>query len=234
MQNYPVALHHHYEEREISQRTQNLLGSLNDLWKRLQGLSHEQAKSILDMAARFPEPYATLILQSVADKLVSSMVVHYLDILARFREKAAQEGIDAEEQAATFAESLGDLLPMLTGLSRRLAVETLDDLVTLAAITVGLYGLSHAESAEQAQHWLYVLPQEYSRQLAQEHLIAPSSPQFTVTVHVSAVPSLMGLSPVKLSFAAPTSQLHFVVSSAPEETQRLDSPISDSPTAIAA
>ena len=111
------------------------------------------------------------IIHSIAEKLVSSMTVHYLDILATFRQKAEQEGIDAEEQTATVVDSMVDLFPILAGLDTRVAVRTLDELMTLAAITVGLYGLSNAETAEQAQHWLYALPREYARQLAQERML---------------------------------------------------------------
>src|SRR6266849_4851992 len=111
-------------------------------------------------------------LTTIAESLVSSMELHYLDILATFREKAGQEGIDAEEQEATLVDSMTEVFPLLMGLSKRIVVQSLDDLATLSAITIGLYGLSHVESAEQAQRWIYSLPKVYMRQLAQEHLFA--------------------------------------------------------------
>lgn len=226
--------------QEISQHTHFLLDSLQDMGRRFQELSPEEVRRILDMAIRFPESYRAAVMNGLAEKQVSTMAVHYLDILATFCQKAEQEGIDAEEQAATLADSMTDLFPMLTGLNNRLAVRTLDDLVTVAAITVGLYGLSHAESAEQAQHWIYMLPQEYVRQLTQEHLLSSPSFQFTVTVHATALPSMVGLPQVKASFVASSGQQFFPYSSqvtvppATEAVQTIDTTISDNQTVIAA
>lgn len=181
MQNYQMTPYHNNQGQEISQRTQSLLASLQDIMSQFQELSHVDVRRILEMAVRFPEQYRATALKSIAEKLVSSMAMHYLDILAVFRQKAEQEDIDAEEQAATITDCMTDLFPMIAGLSHKIAIQTLDDLVTLAAITVGFYGMSHVETAEQAQHWLYALPQEYAGRLAQEHLIATSSLQFTMT-----------------------------------------------------
>lgn len=235
MQDNQVTLFQYHQKQEISQRTQNLLDSVKGLWKQLEELSHEDAQSILDMAARFPEPYRAVVMNGIAEKLVSSMVIHYLDILATFRQKARQEKIDAVEQAATLADSMIDLLPIITGLTRRLAIQTLDDLATLAAITSGLFGLSHAESAEQAQYWLYALPQEYARQLAQEHLIAPPSSQFTMMVHMTVTPSRAELSQMKATFVdTPSRYSQFAVHSASDATPTIDSNIADSTAVFAA
>lgn len=235
MQDNQVTLYRFHQEQEISQRTQNLLDSVKDLWKQLEELSHKDVQSILDMAARLPEPYRAVVMNGIAEKLGSSMVVHYLDILATFRHMTGQEKIDTVEQAATITDSMADLLPIITGLTRRLAVQTLDDLATLAAITVGLFGLSHAESAEQAQYWLYALPQEYARQLAQEHLIAPPSPQFTVTIHMATAPSIAGLSQMKASYVGfASSHSHIAVLSTSDTTQTIDSTIADASAVIAA
>jgi hypothetical protein len=239
MQDYQVAFYQHHQTQEISQRTQNLLDSLKDVWAELQQLTHENVQSILEMAAHFPEPYIALVLHSIAEKLVSNMVVHYLDILATFSQQAGQEGFDVEEQVATLSESMTALFPMLTGLSSRLAVRTLDDVATLAAITVGLYGLSHAETAAQAQHWLYILPQQYVVQLTQERLLATLSFQFSAIVHIATVPTMAELPKVQVSFVDSTmhpashhSQL--IVPSASEATPRLDAPTTESPTVLAA
>jgi hypothetical protein len=175
MQDFQVEFYLHHQQQEISQQTRNLLDSLKNVWAKLQQLTPENAQGILEMAALFPEHYRAPMHRLVAEKLVSSKAVHYLDILATFSQKADVEGFDAEEQAATRSESVAELLPVLANLSSRLAVQSLDDVATLAAITVGLYGLSHAETAEQAQHWLYALPQQYMGQLAQEHLLATLS-----------------------------------------------------------
>jgi hypothetical protein len=232
MQDYQVAFYQYHQKQEISQRTLNLLNSLKDVWAKLQQLTHENVQSILEMAAHFPEPYMAPVLQGVAEKLVSNMVVHYLDLLATFSQKAGQEGFDAEEQAATLSESVVELLPVLANLSSRLAVQSLDDVATLAAITVGLYGLSHAETAEQAQHWLYALPQQYMGQLAQEHLLAALSFRFSATVHIATTPTMAELSKMQISFIDSTVQQ--IVPSASEATPRLEAPTTESPTVLAA
>jgi hypothetical protein len=172
MQEYPVTSYQGIYEQEISQRTQHLVDSLKDLWSRPHKPSHEELKRILEFVVHLPDPYRAAAMTTIAENLVSSVGLHYLDILATFREKAGQEGIDAEEQEATLVDSMTELFPLLMGLSKRIVVQSLDDLATLSAITIGLYGLSHAETAEQAQRWIYSLPKVYMGQLAQEHMVA--------------------------------------------------------------
>lgn len=183
MQEHPVTSFQGNYGQEISQRTQLLLESLKDLWNRLLTPSHEELNRILDFVVRLPNPYHAAAFTTFAENLVSGIGLHYLDILATFREKSEQEGIDAEEQEATLVDCITELFPLLMGLSKRIVVQSLDDLATLSAITIGLYGLSHAETAEQAQRWIYSLPKVYMRQLAQEHMFAPQQTHFTVTVH---------------------------------------------------
>ena len=64
---------------------------------------------------------------------------------------------------------------------KRLTIRSLDDLVTLSNITFSLRTLSQADSAEEAQNWMYELPVLYSRQLAQEHLVTNLPTQLIVT-----------------------------------------------------
>ncbi|SRR6266849_616515 len=172
MQDHQVTPYQGNHEQEISQRMQHLVDSLKDLWNRPHTPSHEELNRILEFVVHLPGSYHAAALTTIAENLVSSMELHYLDILATFREKAGQEGIDAEEQEATLVDSMTEVFPLLMGLSKRIVVQSLDDLATLSAITIGLYGLSHVESAEQAQRWIYSLPKVYMRQLAQEHLFA--------------------------------------------------------------
>jgi hypothetical protein len=206
MQEYPVTSFQGNYGQEISQRTQLLVDSLKDLWNRPHTISHEELNRILDFVVHLPNPYRAAALTTVAENLVSSIGLHYLDILATFREKAEQEGIDAEEQEATLVDSMTELFPLLMGLSKRIVVQSLDDLATLSAITIGLYGLSHTENAEQAQRWIYSLPKVYMRQLAQEHMFAPQQTHFTVTVHAVAVPFVIGQSQLTFPFVSSASQ----------------------------
>ncbi len=172
MQDHQVTPYQDNHEQEISQRMQHLVDSLKDPWNRPHTPSHEELNRILEFVVHLPGSYYAAALTTIAENLVNSMELHYLDILATFREKAGQEGIGAEEQEATLVDSMTEVFPLLMGLSKRIVVQSLDDLATLSAITIGLYGLSHVESAEQAQRWIYSLPKVYIRQLAQEHLFA--------------------------------------------------------------
>ena len=69
-----------------------------------------------------------------------------------------------------------DVLPQafktLETLGKQVSVRTLDELAALNNITTSLYTLSIAESAEEAQKWLYELPTTYSRRLRQAGLLA--------------------------------------------------------------
>lgn len=239
MQDHQVTPYQGNHEQEISQRTQHLVDSLKDLWNRPHKPSHEELNRILEFVIHLPDPYHASALTTIAENLVSSIGLHYLDILATFREKAGQEGIDAEEQEATLVDSMTELFPLLIELSKRIAVQSLDDLATLSAITIGLYGLSHAESAEQAQRWIYSLPKVYMRQLTQEHLLANPQMHFSVTVHTIAVPSITGQPQVTFSFVPSASQPavkrpQVTISIGSHPTRVIDSNVSDSPTTLVA
>ena len=212
---------------------------MKDLWNRPHTPSREELNRILEFVVHLPDPYRASALTTIAENIVSSLGLHYLDILATFREKAGQEGIDAEEQEATLVDSMTELFPLLMELGKRIVVQSLDDLATLGAITIGLYGLSHAESAEQAQRWIYSLPKVYMRQLAQEHLLANPQMHFTVTVHTIAVPSITGQPQVTFSFVPSASQTavehpRITLSIGSRPTRIIDSNVPDSPTTLVA
>lgn len=194
------------QTQEISQRERYLIDSLKGVWEQFEELSHEKLGRILEMTVHFSEPYRFAAINTIAEKLVSSIGVHYLDILASFRERAEQEGFDAKERDATLNDSLTELFPLILGLGRKVAVRSLNDLAMLSTITIGLYGLSQVESAEQAQDWIYSLPKVYIEQLDREHLLAAAPVQFTVTVHVTTVPSTARQLAIAASFVPPVSQ----------------------------
>ncbi len=206
MQDHRIIPYQDNHAQEISQRTRYLIDSLKDVWEQFQELSHEKLGRILEMTVHFPEPYRIAAMNVIAEKLVSSIGVHYLDVLATFRENAEQEGIAAGERDATLDDSMTELFPLILGLRRKVAVRSLDDLATLSAITIGLYGLSHVEFAEQAQDWIYSLPKAYIEQLDREHLLAVAPVQFTVTVHGTTIPSPAGQMAIAASFVPPVSQ----------------------------
>jgi hypothetical protein len=239
MQEYPVTSFQDNYGQEISQRAQLLVDSLKGLWNRPHTTSQEELNRILDFVVHLPNPYRAAALMTIAENLVSSIGLHYLDILATFREKAEQEDIDAEEQEATLVDSMTELFPLLMGLSKRIVVQSLDDLATLSAITIGLYGLSHAETAEQAQRWIYSLPKVYMRQLAQEHMFAPQQTHFTVTVHAVAVPFAIGQSQLTFPFVSSASQPvvahpHLTISIGSQPTRIVESNAPDPSTTLIA
>lgn len=239
MQEYPVPSFQGNYGQEISQRAHLLVDSLKDLWNRPHTASQEELNRILDFVIHLPNPYRAAALMTIAENLVSSIGLHYLDLLATFREKAGQEDIDAEEQEATLLDSMTELFPLLMGLSKRIVVQSLDDLATLSAITIGLYGLSHAETAEQAQRWIYSLPKVYMRQLTQEHMFAPQQTHFTVTVHAVAVPFAIGQSHLTVPFVSSASQPvvahpQITISIGSQPTRIVESNAPDSSTTLVA
>src|SRR5947208_15708630 len=97
MQEYRVTSLQGNYGQEISQRTQLLVDSLKDMWSRPHKPSEEELDRVLNFVVHLLDPYRAAALTTIAENLVSSIGLHYLDILATFREKAEQEGIDAKE-----------------------------------------------------------------------------------------------------------------------------------------
>ena len=79
MQNYHVMPYQGNHEQEISQRTQHLVDSLKDLWNRPHKPSHEELNRILEFVVHLPDPYRAAALTTIAENLVSSLGLHYLD-----------------------------------------------------------------------------------------------------------------------------------------------------------
>ena len=117
----------------------------------------------------------------MAEYLVNTMSLHFLDIVATFRQKAENEGIDREELMQTLRGIMPDLFLEMMGISKQVFIHTLDDLTTLSNITLSLYTLSQVDTAEEAQGWMYELPVLYRRQLVQENLVTNLQFQLTTT-----------------------------------------------------
>ena len=183
MQNERVLLQKD-DERAVSQRTRYLVEYLENLWQRPHEISVESLKRITDFMVHIPEPYQvyqSMAMSKIAEYLVNIMSLHFLHLVALFREKAGQEGIVTEEREAILHSITTEVLPEMMSLSRHVVIRSIDDLVTLSNITFGLYALSQAESAEDAQNWLYELPVLYRRQLVQERLVTSIQAQIVVT-----------------------------------------------------
>ncbi len=108
-----------------------------------------------------------------SQKLLNTSPISCVSIFLKcwFAQRAEQEEIDLEEREGTFHDTLEASFPLMLGLSSNISIQSLNDLLTLSNITIGLYRLSHVDSAERAQRWMYKLPKLYHSQLAQEHLI---------------------------------------------------------------
>ncbi len=173
MQNERVSLQKD-EERAVLQRTRYLVEYLENLWQHPHEISGASLKRITNFIAHLPEPYQmyqSMAMTKIAEYLVNIMSLHFLQLVALFREKAELEGIHTEERATILHSIITEVLPEMMSLSRHVVVRSIDDLVTLSNITFGLYALSQVESAEDAQNWLYELPVLYRRQLVQERLV---------------------------------------------------------------
>lgn len=170
------------DEDIVPSHIRQRLEYLGDLWQR----SHEPSATTLRRIAEFvvslPEPYRVMGLKAIAEHFVNNISLHFLDIMATFQQKAEYEGLDAEEREETFRDILPELFPTMMGLSKCVSVQSIDDLLTLSNITLGLYRHSQLASAEGAQRWMYKLPAQYCNQLAREHLAVSMQTQLTVTL----------------------------------------------------
>ncbi len=133
--------------------------------------SHSDFKRIIEYVLDIPEEYRKIGLTTVAEHFVNGMELHLLALMTMFQEKAESEGISLEERRATLNYVLPKAFQTLEALSKQISVKSLDELVALNNITIALYTLSNAETAEEAQKWLYELPTTYSRKLRQASLL---------------------------------------------------------------
>ncbi len=151
--------------------TQRAIEYLEDQWQSIYEPASIPLKRIIEFAVGLDEGIRTEGLTVIAKHFANILNLHFLDIMSTFQQKAEQEGMDLEEREGTFHDILAASFPVMMGLSSNISIQSLDDLLTLSNITSGLYKLSHVDSAERAQRWMYKLPKLYYSQLAREHLI---------------------------------------------------------------
>jgi hypothetical protein len=175
------------KEQPLSQRTQQLIEYLEDLWQRPYKPSSEMLKRITEFLSQLPDLYQSLGITKIAEYLVGNMGLHYLDLMVIFHRKAEDEEIDREEHIQTLRGVMPLLFSEMMGVSKQVLIHSLDDLVTLSNITFGLHALSQAKTAEEAQSWLYELPVMYLRQLKQECLLTNFQFQFTITESIATM-----------------------------------------------
>jgi len=76
-----------HEEQSLSLRTQQLISYLEDLWERPHKPSPEILKRITEFLSQLPGPYRALGMTKIAEYFVSTMSLHFLDIMAIFQQK---------------------------------------------------------------------------------------------------------------------------------------------------
>ncbi len=144
---------------------------LENQWRSVDEASSIRFRPLIELIVSLDEEDRTAWLTEIAKHLANILCQHFLEMLVIFAQRAEQEEIDLEEREGTFHDTLEASFPLMLGLSSNISIQSLNDLLTLSNITVGLYRLSHVDSAERAQRWMYKLPKQYRSQLAQAHLI---------------------------------------------------------------
>lgn len=169
-------------ESSVSPRINRLLAHFEELWQHPYQLSFDTLKRLI---TDLPEENQILGIETLAEHLVNVMKLHFLDIVATFYRKAAEEDIDEQDRAETISDVMPESFQVMQNLSKQLSVHTINELAMLANITLGLYTISEVESAEEAQRWMYKLPKIYRDRLEEEHLVVERL-QFTVTISTNS------------------------------------------------
>lgn len=216
--------------------TRQSLEYLQEQWQALHEPAFISLQSIIASVIPLPEEYLAKGLAAIAKHLINSMNLHFLELLAIFQQKAEQEGIDQEELEGTLADVLPDLFSTMMMLSDEVTVRSLDDLMTLSNITLSLCKLSHSETAEKAQRWMYKLPKLYHSQLEQAHLLTSTQlrpdasmamPTMSTQTHLT-----MTLHTTTIQPTIQQSRLEVTIGSMP--THIIDSTLSSSETTLVA
>jgi hypothetical protein len=169
------------QDKQSTQRTQHILEQLEDLSTYPQEPAPDVLRQITEFIVGLQEPYRAMGLKKIAEHIVSNMSLHVLALMVTFQQKAEEEGISLENRDEAIEHIKPVAFEILDKLSKGISIQSLDDIVALNNISVGLQTLSQSDSAEEAQSWLYELPAIYYRQLTQENLL--------VNVHIPEMKS---------------------------------------------
>jgi uncharacterized protein YaaR (DUF327 family) len=165
MQDRQVSINEN-NEQALLVRSQRLVELIEEAW---QDLHEPTAETLKRLVEGLPEPYKSMGVEAIGERLANNIKLHYLDIIAEFVQKAEQEGISTEEQAEILQDARLSAYRLME-LSKHISVRSLSGLLKLSTITSGLCALSKVEDAESAQNWIYKLPSLYQGRLKQEHL----------------------------------------------------------------
>lgn len=162
------------EKNQSSSRAHNIISHLEKLWQYPKELTPDNLRQITEFILSLPQPYREIGFKKIAEYTISGMNLHILNIMTKFQLKAQEEGISLEEVKKTFEHINPETFQVLNTVSQYTSISSLDNLATLSNIVISLQTLSEANSADEAQSWLFELPQLYYEQLAQENLINPT------------------------------------------------------------
>jgi hypothetical protein len=123
------------------------------------------------LVVSLPEPQRTMGLKAIVEHITNSMSLHYLDLMATFKEKAEQEGIDQEEQEGTFEDIFEEGFQMMMELSSEVTIQSLRDFEMLCSALISAYVQRYEVSASDAQSALYSLPNRCYRPLQRKNLL---------------------------------------------------------------
>src|SRR5437764_11802104 len=133
-----------------SLRTQNMMNLLEEQWQHPYASSATKLRRITEFVVSLPKKYRTAGLTAIADHIANNLILHFLDTMAIFLQKAEQEGMGLEEREEYTNYVLTELFSKMVGINRLVCVQSLEELTALTAITVNLQGLSRADTAEEA------------------------------------------------------------------------------------
>ncbi len=170
----------HDKEQSTEKMSQNtpsqdelvIIERLSHQWQTSYELSPEQLRSILEFTAGLPDHDKRAALTAIGEHMTSHLVLHFLDLLATFQQKAEQEDIAPAEREACIQDVLNESFAKIIDINHELAILSFEDLSALSAITFNLQTLSHAHTAEDAQTWMYELPTMYRDELSTENLLS--------------------------------------------------------------
>jgi len=150
---------------DITIRDQNVIEHFKNACENFQEISPELLADISKFIISLEDSHKNTALKMIADYIVSTMKMHILSLMTTLQNNAEQDDIWPEHCKETIEQVLPEAFRLLNG---DIAIQSLDELYTLAHITGSLQTLSITTSAAMAQNWLYDLVSMYHEEL-EEH-----------------------------------------------------------------
>lgn len=152
-------------------RDQHLIAELGDIQHREHEPIPETLKKITTFVMTLDEPYRQQGLQAIAEHFVNHMCLHYFALLAHFLDQAVIEGVTLKDVNNTFLDILPHAYQQMVGLSERIRVQSLFDVVFVSILVQTTYDITRFTSFEDLRALLYAAPDLYSLPLEARHLL---------------------------------------------------------------